>query len=266
MGKKGVLTISRCTTSLFEIDNILINNSRPAKMRALALTSSPDLTTGTAISYLVGFIPGCLASLILPMAFGTTKQFRDKLYHTFVPVRFQSPDRRRSHEYSVFVDMDSDAGILSRQRRLSMEKKLRIEVTYEFEVRTQVVSSEVVAAAEKGRKLGIALDEEGAGGSGSWKGGTSMSEKAPATVGLQQVTERPRFGKSRASPTPESSNWDRPLPPTPTPEMTMVSKQEPASQPTDLSSYPFSVDSSRWDDTARILPKKPSISFMRGQL
>lgn len=234
-------------------------------MRALALTSTPDLSAATAASYLAGFIPGCLASLIVPVAFGTTKQFRDKLYHTFIPVRFQSPGRRRSHEYSVFVDMDSDAGILSRQRRLSMEKRLRIEVTYEFEVRTQVVSSEVVAEAEKGLKLGIALDD-GEGYSGNGNAGTSMSEKTPATVGLQQVAERQRPGKTRVAAASKPSKSKRPLPRTPTPEMTMVSKLEAETQPKVLSSYPFSVDSHRWDDTARILPKKPSLSFMRGQL
>lgn len=217
-------------------------------MRALTALDSPDLTAATASAYLVGFIPGCLASLVVPLAFGTTKQFRDKLYQTFIPLRFQSPHRRRvSREYSFFVDMDSDAGILSRKRRLSMEKRLRIEVTYEFEVRNEVV--EVVSSAANPD-----LDK------GLGRAGT-ISEKRPATVGTQQV-EKEQGGGKRASP-PKPLNLEQPLPRTP--ELKLTLEPEPEFSQ-DLTTYPFSVDSSRWDDTARILPKKPSISFMRGQL
>lgn len=231
-------------------------------MRALAQTDAPDLTAATAVSYIVGFIPGCLASLVLPLAFGTTKQFRDKLRHTLVPVRLQSPDRRRSHEYNVFVDMDSDAGILSRHRRLSMEKKLRIEVTYEFEVRNEVVESkEALAKAKKDLKLGLAREEER-----DVISRDTTSEKSPATVGLQRLEKKKEKGagrSGRAAP-PKPLDLGRSLPPTP--ELKMGPGPVPEQFQQDLSNYPFSVDSSRWDDTARILPKKPSISFMRGQL
>lgn len=230
-------------------------------MRALAQTDAPDLTAATAVSYIVGFIPGCLASLVLPLAFGTTKQFRDKLRHTFVPVRLQSPDRRRSHEYNVFVDMDSDAGILSRHRRLSMEKKLRIEVTYEFEVRNEVVESkEALAKAKKDLKLGLAREERDVVSRGT------TSEKSPATMRLQQVEKKRErgAGKSERAAPPKPLDLGRSLPPYP--ELKMGSGPEPEQPQQDLSNYPYSVDSSRWDDTARILPKKPSVSFMRGQL
>lgn len=249
--------------SLFEIDNILINNGRPAKMRALALTSAPDLTAPTAVSYLVGFIPGCLASLVLPVAFGTTRQLRDTLYRAFVPRRLQArPAARRrlrsssssssrpgegveEEEYRYFVDMDSDAGILSRNRRLSMEKRLRIEVTYEFEVRNEVVVVGPGAEADAGNKLGGRTREGGGAGGGA------RGEKRPATAGTQQVEKK--NGKRDSWPQPLVS--ERPLPPPPAPE-----------NPRNLSTYPYSVDSHRWDDTASMLPKKPSISFMRGQL
>lgn len=286
--------------SLFEVDNILINNSRPEKMRALARTDEPDLSAATAAAYLIGFIPGCLASLVLPVAFGTTRQFRHKLRRALclAPLRqrrrardrsFSSSSRggRGSYENSsthdVFADMDSDAGILSRHRRLSMEKKLRIEVTYEFEVRNEVVESkDALARAKKDLKLGLARGQEGGQqsqqGQGAGRrddamgGGRSRSksrsrrqqqggEKGPAAatvVGLQPLENMGSSAGNRNDAPPMISPLDlgRPLPPTPDPEH--HGQQE-------LATYPFSVDSQRWDDTDRILPKKPSISFMRGQ-
>lgn len=242
----GILTANQ-NNSLFEIDNILINKSRPDKMRDLAKTSTPDLTASTASSYLVGFIPGCLASFVLPVAFGTTKQFRDKLYQTVVPVRLQSADfrrrrRRLSQECTFFVDMDSDAGILSRNRRLSMEKRLRIEVTYEFEVRNEVVTvdSEVLLGAEKGS--GQARRDNDSGGDGT------MGEEKSVAARAQQVEKK----QGRIALPPRLRTVERSLPPLPASEA--------------LSMHPFVVDSRQWDDTARILPKKPSVSFMRGQL
>lgn len=159
-------------------------------MRELATTSAPDLSLSTTQAYIFSFMPGCLASLILPLAFGTTKNLRDRLYYAVVPVRFQNRSHRHKNRQSnefKYVTMDSDNGVLSRQKRLSMEKRLRIEVTYEFEVRNESVQSPV--------------DETGA-------------------------AERKELGG-------------------------------PA--------YPYTVESHRWDDTERILPKKPSVSIIRGQ-
>lgn len=267
-------------------------------MRALARTDEPDLSAATAAAYLIGFIPGCLASLVLPVAFGTTRQFRHKLRRALclVPLRQRQRRGRSSSSFSrggmgrgsyetssthdVFADMDSDAGILSRHRRLSMEKKLRIEVTYEFEVRNEVIESkDALARAKKDLKLGLAREEGGQQsqqGQGAGRrddamgGGRSRSksrsrrqqggEKGPAAtvVGLQPLENMGSSAGNRNDAPPMISPLDlgRPLPPTPDPEH--HGQQE-------LATYPFSVDSQRWDDTDRILPKKPSISFMRGQ-
>lgn len=180
-------------SSLFEVDNILINMGRPDSMRVLATTAVPDLSASMAQGYIYGFMPGCLASLVLPLAFGTTKNLRDRLYYAIVPVRLQNPSHRhknrRSNEFK-YVAMDNDNGILSRQKRLSMEKRLRIEVTYEFEVRNEQVEASAVVHDDAG------------------------------------AAERKELG----GPT-----------------------------------YPYTVQSHRWDDTERILPRKPSVSFIRGQ-
>lgn len=164
-------------------------------------------------------MPGCLASLVIALAFGTTKSLRGRLRVAFAPPRSRRRSRRREHDVDVnvsanadpsrsrsrsrrrrrprsgefrYVAMDTDNGILSRQKRLSMEKQLRIEVTYEFEIRNEQVAAPVLQLRGQG---------QGAGGGR-------------------------RAGASK---------------------------------------FPYSVESHRWDDTERILPKKPSVSVMRGQ-
>lgn len=128
---------------LFEVDNILLMSSpsRVTTMGQIANSTSPDLSVSSAQSYFASFIPGCLASLILALAFGTTKHFRTRLHNIFLSRKWTQADGRRhrygqSREYK-YKAMDSDNGILSRQKRLSMEKRLRIEVTYEFEIRNE---------------------------------------------------------------------------------------------------------------------------------
>lgn len=183
------------TCRLFEFYNIYVNTSRPAEMAKLSHVPAPDLSAATARAYLVAFMPGCLASLVLLLAFGTTENFRGRIYQLVVPARLQSAGRRRRHRVSrdmKYVAMDHDGGILSRSRRLSMEQHLRIQVTYEFEVRNESVASK--------------------DGDGGKKGG----EPGPGGTGGSLI-------------------------------------------------YPYSVESHRWDDTERILPKQPSVSFIRGQ-
>lgn len=138
---------------LFEIDNILLINQHPDQIQKLVLADAPDLSAAAAQAYFASFIPGCLASLILALAFGTTKHFRVRLHRLFVVAcKGQSKEKRhrygRSKEYR-YNAMDSDNGILSRQKRLSMEKRLRIEVTYEFEIRNE--SAEMAPSIEDQR-------------------------------------------------------------------------------------------------------------------
>lgn len=191
-------------------------------MRQLAARPAPDLSAGTAQATFCSFMPGCLASLVLALAFGTTKSLRDRLRSALVPrcllaarpsssgaarrQQQRQSHRRRSGEFR-YVAMDTDNGILSRQRRLSMEKQLRIEVTYEFEIRNEQVEPAPVLQLRGARDW-----EQQQGGGGGGGGGL--------------------LGKSKK---------------------------------TGGSAFPYSVESHRWDDTERILPKKPSISLMRGQ-
>lgn len=180
---------------LFEADNILIL-SRPARVQQIEDATTPDLSAATAQAYFVSFIPGCLASLILALAFGTTRHFRNRLRQVFVSGTGQpSANRHRygqSKEYK-YKAMDSDNGILSRQKRLSMEKRLRIEVTYEFEIRNESVEAAPSAEDEKLPKKSIRKQEK--------------------------------------------------------------------------SKFPYNVESHRWNDTATMLPRKPSPSVLvrRGQ-
>lgn len=184
-------------------------------MLRLAARPAPDLSTATAQASFCAYMPGCLASLVIALAFGTTRSFRDRLRSAFVPRCLESSSashsrsrpgrgrgRGRSRELSRtrYVAMDNDNGILSRQKRLSMEKQLRIEVTYEFEIRNE------------------------------------QAEPAPPVLQLR------------------GRDWEQ----QPVGEVSGKTKGA-------ASAFPYSVESHQWDDTARILPKKPSISVIRGQ-
>lgn len=182
---------------LFEVDNILITQgqSRIDSINQVANSTSPDLSVSTAQAYFASFIPGCLASLILALAFGTTRQYRSRLRNIFVARQWQGSGRRHRYGHSKdykYKAMDSDNGILSRQKRLSMEKRLRIEVTYEFEIRNE-----------------------------------------SAEMNTPSGDEKPSQGSIRNG---------------------------------ESSTFPYSVESHRWNDTATILPKKPSpLVLTRGQ-
>lgn len=181
--------------SLFEVQNIVSNGQHPEQLRELALTTAPDLSAASAQGYFANFIPGCLASILLLVAFGTTKSLRDRMYQLFVPERWHSAVRRHMYRKSAeyrYHPMDSDNGILSRRKRLSMEKQLRIQVTYEFEIRNE--SAEVAAPSE---------------GTGS---------DSPMPGGVRSDTAAMFDGRK----------------------------------------------DSRWEDTEKILPKKPSVTKARG--
>lgn len=219
-------------------------------MRHLATTSAPDLSTATAQAFFGGFMPGCLASLIVALAFGTTKHLRGHLRRALVPrccglsaassssssattrkanslttassTRSQRHLGHKHHRSDDFrrrryISMDTDNGILSRRKRLSMEKQLRIQVTYEFEIRAEQVEVPSLKSSSAG---GVGRGGGGGGGGGAGGGG--------ARGAMGSVMPGSKSGGSRT--------------------------------------YPYSVESHRWDDTERILPKKPSLSIMRGNL
>lgn len=105
------------------------------------LTSEPDLTASTAVSIFTQFMPGCLASLMLLLCFGTTRQFRRRIYKTFVPMRIQRMGKASSFcsTTASYASMDDDPGVLSRQRRLSVERRMKIQVTTELEIKLEVL-------------------------------------------------------------------------------------------------------------------------------
>lgn len=154
--------------SLFEVDNILLTSgqSRVDSINQVAASTTPDLSVSSAQGYFASFIPGCLASLILALAFGTTKHFRTRLQNIFSSRKWKQTDGRRhrygqSKEYK-YKAMDSDNGILSRQKRLSMEKRLRIEVTYEFEIRNESAEMRPSQGGEKAPQGSIRKGETSA--------------------------------------------------------------------------------------------------------
>ncbi|KAK2614533.1 hypothetical protein N8I77_001345 [Diaporthe amygdali] len=135
------VTIPLVFISAFEGYNIAVQVTYNHMDIQDSLTAEPDLSVGKAQSTIAAFIPGCVAGLFLLVCFGTTRQFRRKLYKTFVPERFQraSSGESMTSSRASYAAMDDDPGILSRQRRLSMERKMQIQVTTEVEIKMEVL-------------------------------------------------------------------------------------------------------------------------------
>lgn len=136
-----ILIVRLSDISAFEGYNIVVQVTYNHMDISDSLTAEPDLTASKAQSTIAAFIPGCVAGLFLLICFGTTRQFRRKLYKTFVPVRFQRASSGQSITSSTasYAAMDDDPGVLSRQRRLSMERKMQIQVTTEVEIKMEVL-------------------------------------------------------------------------------------------------------------------------------
>ncbi|KAL2293056.1 hypothetical protein FJTKL_08058 [Diaporthe vaccinii] len=135
------VTIPMVFISAFEGYNIVVQVTYNHMDISDSLTAEPDLTASKAQSTMAAFIPGCVAGLFLLLCFGTTRQFRRRLYKTFVPVRFQraSSGQSMTSSRASYAAMDDDPGVLSRQRRLSMERKMQIQVTTEVEIKMEVL-------------------------------------------------------------------------------------------------------------------------------
>ncbi|KAF3765336.1 hypothetical protein M406DRAFT_329250 [Cryphonectria parasitica EP155] len=75
--------------TVFELDTVIIQITGQKSIDAEAARLLPDLSTSHAKSIFALFIPSAFASLLALFTFGTTKHFRDTIYRTFVPKRWQ---------------------------------------------------------------------------------------------------------------------------------------------------------------------------------
>ncbi|POS77079.1 hypothetical protein DHEL01_v204540 [Diaporthe helianthi] len=134
------VTVPMVFLAAFEGYNIVVQLTYNHMDLSDSLTTEPDLSASKAQSIIASFIPGCVAGLFLLICFGTTRQFRRKLYKTFVPLRFQRAysDQSMTSSRASYAAMDNDPGVLSRQRRLSMERKMEIQVTTEVEIKMEI--------------------------------------------------------------------------------------------------------------------------------
>lgn len=61
-------------------------------------TDAPDLTASHARGNIVGYIYGVTPGLAIPIVFGLTRPFRQTLYKTFVPMRWQKGNRSHGEQ------------------------------------------------------------------------------------------------------------------------------------------------------------------------
>ncbi|KAF2995171.1 hypothetical protein E8E14_002564 [Neopestalotiopsis sp. 37M] len=73
----------------FILATVLVHLPTPSVMGHQTTTSEPDLGVAQAKTSIIGYIYGVTPGLAIPIVFGLTRPFRQTLYKTFVPKRWQ---------------------------------------------------------------------------------------------------------------------------------------------------------------------------------
>jgi hypothetical protein len=82
-------TIAFVVMGIFELTNMLFQFTGMSNSSKDASLSSPDFSIDRAKETTILFCPGPAPSYLLFIVFGTTKPFREYMYATFVPKRWQ---------------------------------------------------------------------------------------------------------------------------------------------------------------------------------
>lgn len=81
--------LTHTPSSLFVVNMCIIQATGHADMVRDSLEPVPDLSPGRARRDLALLMPGEISGVLALVTFGTTKHFRETLYRTFVPKRWQ---------------------------------------------------------------------------------------------------------------------------------------------------------------------------------
>lgn len=84
--------------SLFVVNIVVVQATGHANVLHDSLAPAPDLGTYRAKKNLLMLMPGEIAGVLALVTFGTTKHFRDTMYRTFVPKRWQRAEQPRDVE------------------------------------------------------------------------------------------------------------------------------------------------------------------------
>ncbi|CAJ2512791.1 Uu.00g009100.m01.CDS01 [Anthostomella pinea] len=94
-------TIGFVFLGIFELSNVLFQLAARQNTSIDETVSRPDLSTSRAQKTAVLFLPGLTPPLLAFFVFGTTRTFRQYMYKTFVPIRFQRNMAQSSRSASV---------------------------------------------------------------------------------------------------------------------------------------------------------------------
>ncbi|ROV92209.1 hypothetical protein VMCG_09304 [Cytospora schulzeri] len=83
------LCIAFACLCIFEFNTIIVQLTGHADMEADASRDAPDLSAERAKRDFALLMPGAIASVLAFITFGTTQQFRQIMYRTFLPKRWQ---------------------------------------------------------------------------------------------------------------------------------------------------------------------------------
>ncbi|KUI61950.1 hypothetical protein VP1G_09094 [Cytospora mali] len=86
------LCIAFACLCIFEFNTVIVQITGHADMVADASRSTPDLSPERARRDFALLMPGAIASVLAFVTFGTTQQFRQTMYRTFVPKQWQQKE------------------------------------------------------------------------------------------------------------------------------------------------------------------------------
>lgn len=84
--------------SAFILATVLTQLPTPGQMALEINTDAPDLSASHARGNIVGYVYGVTPGLAIPIVFGLTRPFRQTLYKTFVPKRWQKKSQSHGKE------------------------------------------------------------------------------------------------------------------------------------------------------------------------
>ncbi|KAI0136954.1 hypothetical protein BJ170DRAFT_677815 [Xylariales sp. AK1849] len=102
-------TITFMMLGIFELLSILFQVSSSKTNTLEHLGDHPNVSASRAIGDFVLFMPGCCASLLLFIVFGTTKPFRDHMKKTFIPRRFLKDTTTRTAHAPAATPLSSQS-------------------------------------------------------------------------------------------------------------------------------------------------------------
>ncbi|ROV90103.1 hypothetical protein VMCG_09786 [Cytospora schulzeri] len=187
------LSIAIVLISAFILATVLTQLPTPGQMALEVKTDAPDLSASHARGNIVGYIYGVTPGLAIPIVFGLTRPFRQTLYKTFVPKRWQK--RNQAH----WEQTKQAGGWEARPTAHSLTpESLQLEAPRSWAPGT-LGGRPGTAKQDRTKRMNTGLVTDSDDSSYELNVGTSGRHETPGPAGVKNAAVRPGFSGSTAS-------------------------------------------------------------------